>query len=132
MDIALCEIDLETKKLSFSGAFRPLVLIRDGKLTEFKGSKFPIGLYAHTKKHFELNEYNLQEGDVLYLFSDGYSDQFGGEKNKKFQRKNFYELLLSIQDMDMTEQHSFLEYAHNNWKQDLSQTDDILVIGIKV
>ena len=59
------------------------------------------------------------------------TDQFGGEKNKKFQRKHLYGLLLSIQDMDMVEQHSFLEYAHSNWKQDLPQTDDILVIGMK-
>ncbi len=132
MDIALCEIDLTTKKLSFSGAFRPLVLIRDNKLYEFKASKYPIGLYVDVKKQFDLHEYDLQTGDALYLFSDGYSDQFGGEKNKKFQRKNFYELLLSIQDMDMIEQSSFLEYAHNNWKQDLPQTDDVLVIGLKI
>jgi PAS domain S-box-containing protein len=132
MDLALCEIDSVRKKLSFSGAFRPLVLIRDNALVEFKGSKYPIGLYAEVEKTFDLHEYDLQTGDSLYLFSDGYSDQFGGEKNKKFQRKNFYDLLLSIQDMDMTEQHSFLEYAHNNWKQDLPQTDDILVIGLKI
>jgi len=132
MDIALCEIDLVSGKLCFSGAFRPLVLIRDNALVEFKASKFPIGLYAAAQKHFELHEYDLRGGDTLYLFSDGYSDQFGGEKNKKFQRRNFYELLLSIQDMDMEEQGAFLEYAHTNWRQDLPQTDDILVIGLKI
>jgi PAS domain S-box-containing protein len=132
MDVALCEIDLATRKLSFAGAFRPLVLIREGKLVEFKASKFPIGQYTDSAKRFELQEYFLQEGDVLYLFSDGYSDQFGGERNKKFQRKNFYEMLLSIQDMEMIEQRSFLEYAHNNWRQELPQTDDILVIGLKI
>lgn len=132
MDIALCEIDLVTRKLSFAGAFRPLVLVREGKLTEFKASKFPIGQYMDTVKTFELQEYLLQDGDTLYLFSDGYSDQFGGERNKKFQRKNFYELLLSIQDMEMNEQQSFLEYAHINWRQELPQTDDILVIGLKI
>jgi PAS domain S-box-containing protein len=132
MDIALCEIDLVSKKISFAGAFRPLALIRENKLVEFKGSKYPIGLYAEVEKQFDLHEYDLQSGDTLYLFSDGYGDQFGGEKNKKFQRKNFYDLLLSIQDMNLTEQHSFLEYAHNNWKQDLPQTDDILVIGLKI
>ncbi len=132
MDIALCEIDLTEKKLSFSGAFRPLVLIRNGKLCEFKASKFPIGSYAGVAKQFDLHEQDLETNDVLYLFSDGYSDQFGGEKNKKFQRKNFYDLLLSIQDMDMNEQRSFLEYAHNNWRQHLPQTDDILVIGLKL
>src|ERR1700739_2336621 len=75
MDIALCEIDLISKKLSFAGAFRPLVLIRENKLIEFKASKFPIGFYVDTKKQFDLHEYNLQTGDALYLFSDGYSDQ---------------------------------------------------------
>ena len=132
MDIALAEIDLDTKKLKFSGAFRPLVLIRDGKLIEHKASKYPIGLYAGIEKKFDLHEVDLQPGDALYLFSDGYSDQFGGENNKKFNRKHFYELLLSIQDMNLTEQASFLEYAHNNWKQDEPQTDDVLVIGLKI
>ncbi|MBC7864710.1 MAG: SpoIIE family protein phosphatase [Bacteroidia bacterium] len=132
MDVALCEIDLLTKKLSFAGAFRPLVLIRNNELIEFKASKYPIGFYSDAKKQFDLHEYDLQKGDSLYLFSDGYSDQFGGEKNKKFQRKNFYSLLLSIQDMEMNEQCSFLEYAHNNWKQDWPQTDDILVMGLKI
>jgi CRISPR/Cas system CSM-associated protein Csm4 (group 5 of RAMP superfamily) len=72
------------------------------------------------------------KNNALYLFSDGYSDQFSGQRNKKFQRKNFYELLLSIQDMNMTEQHSFLEYAHNNRRQDEPQTDDILVLELKI
>ena len=132
MDIALAEIDLDTKKLKFSGAFRPLALIRDGKLIEYKASKYPIGLYAGIEKKFDLHEFDLQTGDALYLFSDGYSDQFGGENSKKFNRKHFYELLLSIQDMNLTEQASFLEYAHNNWKQDEPQTDDVLVIGLKM
>jgi serine phosphatase RsbU (regulator of sigma subunit) len=132
MDIALAEIDLDTKKIKFSGAFRPLVLIRDGKLIEHKASKYPIGLYAGIEKKFDLHEFDLQTGDALYLFSDGYSDQFGGENDKKFNRKHFYELLLSIQDMNLTEQASFLEYAHNNWKQDEPQTDDVLVIGLKI
>lgn len=132
MDIALCEIDLQNKKMLFSGAFRPLVLIRNGQLHEFKGSKFPIGQYSGISKCFDLHSYELQAGDTLYLFSDGYCDQFGGERNKKFQRRNFYELLLSIQDMELDEQCSFLEYAHNNWRQDLPQTDDILVMGVRI
>jgi PAS domain S-box-containing protein len=132
MDIALAEIDLENKKIKFSGAFRPLILVRDGKIIEYKASKYPIGLYGGVQKKFDLHQFDLQTDDALYLFSDGYVDQFGGERNKKFNRKNFYEMLLSIQDMDMDEQGSFLEYAHNNWKQDEPQTDDVLVIGLKV
>ncbi|MEO8762547.1 MAG: SpoIIE family protein phosphatase [Bacteroidia bacterium] len=132
MDIALAEIDLENKKIKFSGAFRPLVLIRAGEIIEYKASKYPIGLYGGIEKKFDLHEFDLQTDDALYLFSDGYVDQFGGEKNKKFNRKNFYEMLLSVQDMNMDEQGSFLEYAHNNWKQNEPQTDDILVIGLKI
>ena len=132
MDIALVEIDLDTKKIKFSGAFRPLVLIRDGKIIEYKASKYPIGLYGGVEKKFDLHEFDLQTNDALYMFSDGYADQFGGERSKKFNRRNFYEMLLSIQDMNMSEQGSFLEYAHNNWKQDEPQTDDLLVIGLKI
>jgi|ERR1700757_4845678 len=132
MDIALVEIDLDTKKIKFSGAFRPLVLIRDGKIIEYKASKYPIGLYGDVEKKFDLHEFDLQANDALYMFSDGYADQFGGERSKKFNRRNFYEMLLSIQDMNMSEQGSFLEYAHNNWKQDEPQTDDLLVIGLKI
>ncbi|HWY37290.1 MAG TPA: SpoIIE family protein phosphatase [Bacteroidia bacterium] len=132
MDIALCEINLLNKTCKFAGAFRPLLLVRDNQVKEYKGSKFPIGQYADFEKTFELHELHLQEGDALYLFSDGYTDQFGGERNRKLNRKNFYELLLSIQDMNMEEQCSFLEYAHNNWKQNEPQTDDVLVIGLKI
>ncbi|MBS1647970.1 MAG: SpoIIE family protein phosphatase [Bacteroidetes bacterium] len=132
MDIALIEIDFETQKVQYAGAFRPLILIRNGQLIEFKASKFPIGLYGGVEKQFDLHEFNWLPGDALYLFSDGYADQFGGERNKKFNRKNFYETLLSIQDMTMEEQASFLEYTHNNWKQNETQTDDILVMGIKL
>ncbi len=132
MDIALIEMDLDTKKIKFSGAFRPLVVIRDGKIIEYKASKYPIGLYGGVEKKFDLHEFDLQTNDTLYMFSDGYADQFGGERGKKFNRKNFYEMLISIQDMSMDEQGSFLEYAHNNWKQDEHQTDDLLVIGLKI
>jgi PAS domain S-box-containing protein len=132
MDVALCEIDLEQKVVSFSGAMRPLVLVRDGKPAEIKGSKFPIGAFTGVRKQFALHRLQASAGDSLYLFSDGYADQFGGERSKKFQKKNFYELLASMQHMDMTEQSSFLEYAHNNWRQHEEQTDDILVIGLKI
>ena len=131
MDIALCAIDKVTNVLEFAGAMRPAFIIQKGILSEIKGSKFPLGFH-HFKKDFELNTIQLETGDMIYLSSDGYGDQFGGDRNKKMNRKAFKELLLSIADMTGEEQEAFLEYAHKNWKQDEEQTDDILVIGVRV
>ena len=117
--------------MSFAGAFRPLVLVRLGEVIEYRGSRNPIGLYGDTKKVFEQLEIELQKGDSVYLFSDGYVDQFGGEQLKKLNKSRFRELLLTMETMDIKEQEAFLEYALNNWKQQEEQTDDILVIGLK-
>lgn len=132
MDIALCVFDKEKNILSFSGAFRPLLRVRNDEVTEFRGSRYPIGFYPGIDKVFEKNEIALESGDSFYMFSDGYIDQFGGEKGKKLNRKRFIELLLQVQSMNLEEQESFLDYALNNWKQEEEQTDDVLVIGIKV
>jgi serine phosphatase RsbU (regulator of sigma subunit) len=86
-------------------------------------------------KSFKTYTFDLQENDSIYLYSDGFADQFGGPKHlqggKKFTKKKLRELLLSIQDMPMEEQLGFLEYVHNNWKQEMPQTDDVVVIGLK-
>jgi serine phosphatase RsbU (regulator of sigma subunit) len=74
----------------------------------------------------------LQKNDSIYLFTDGFIDQFGGEKNKKLNKTNFKDLLSTINEMNMDEQEAFLEYSFNNWKQNLDQTDDVLVVGIRV
>jgi PAS domain S-box-containing protein len=132
MDLALCSFDKTTRLLNYSGAMRPLWMIRNGELIELKAARYPIGFYHGVEKTFECEEIQLYEGDVIYLFSDGYIDQFGGEKNKKFQKKRFKELLLSIQDLELDEQTGFLEYAINNWRQQNEQTDDIVVIGLRV
>ncbi len=132
MDISLAVVDTGTQTVSFAGAFRPLLLLRNSEITEYKGSRYPIGQYENVVKQFDTTEIPIQSGDRIYLFSDGYVDQFGGEKEKKLNRRGFYELLLSAQSMDMEEQKSFLDYALNNWKQDIEQTDDILVMGIEI
>jgi serine phosphatase RsbU (regulator of sigma subunit) len=131
MDIALCSVDKQTNVLEFSGAMRPAFIIQNGALTEIRGSKFPLGFH-HCEKSFERVSMQLRPGDMIYLSSDGYGDQFGGDRNKKMNRKAFKELLLSVADMSGEEQEAFLEYAHKNWKQGEGQTDDILVIGIRV
>jgi len=131
MDISLCAINKTTNVLEFAGAMRPLFIVNGNELTEIKGSKFPLGYYFD-KKNFELNTVQLKSGDRLYLTTDGYADQFGGNKNKKLNRKAFKELLLSLDGMDAEEQCSFLDYSLKNWKQDEEQTDDILIIGVFV
>ena len=132
MDIAFVKYDKTKGTVSFAGAFRPLIMVRDSELIEYKGSRYPIGFYHDVVKHFEQEEIKVKEGDMLYLFSDGYADQFGGEEGKKFNKKNFKELLLSINDMAIEEQKAFLEYSILNWRQKQLQTDDILVFGLKI
>ncbi|HIE16034.1 MAG TPA: serine/threonine protein kinase, partial [Bacteroidales bacterium] len=132
MDIALCSI--EGNKLEYAGAFRPLILIqKDGTLNEIRGNRFSIGSgnRSFINKKFQNHELYLKPYDKIYLFSDGYADQFGGAKNKKFMVSNFKKLLLSIAELPPEAQKIQLEITLNEWKKDLEQIDDILVMGIK-
>jgi serine phosphatase RsbU (regulator of sigma subunit) len=131
MDVALLKYNKEKQLLTYAGAFRPLLMVRNNQVEEFSGSRFPIGFYGDVVKKFEQHKIELKEGDSVYLFSDGYVDQFGGEDGKKLNRKRFKELLLTISEMEIDDQEAFLEYAFNNWKQQEEQTDDIVVIGLK-
>lgn len=132
MDVSLVRIDKTTKELTFAGAFRSLLISRGTTITELKGNRYPIGFYSGMKKNFENITYQLTDDDNVYLFTDGFVDQFGGEKNKKLNKSNFKDLIKTISDMPLEEQEAFLEYSFNNWKQDQEQTDDVLVIGIRV
>jgi PAS domain S-box-containing protein len=132
MDISLGVFDLRKNILSYSGAFRPLLLLRNNEFIEFEGNRFPIGSYGGIEKEFKTQDIELEENDLLYFFTDGYCDQFGGEQKKKFNRKRFKELLLSARDMEMEEQESFLQYALLNWRQEEEQIDDILIMGIRI
>ena len=134
MDIAFCVIDKETRILEFSGAVNPIYLIRDNKITEIRGSRFSVGLddnYEDDAQTFENKQIILQEDDMIYLFSDGYADQFGGEDGKKFKYRRFRHLLLTIYQYTMGEQRRSLEERINQWKGNLEQVDDILVIGFR-
>ncbi len=132
MDVALCRYDVRTRVMHYAGAFRPLFIVRNGNVIEISACRYPIGFYDNADKLFTTQEIQLESGDACYIFSDGYADQFGGEKGKKLNKPRFRELLLTIQEMTMDEQRDFLEYAHNNWKQKESQTDDIAVIGFRI
>jgi serine phosphatase RsbU (regulator of sigma subunit) len=137
MDVALCCLDLNTNQLEFAGAMRPLLIVRNKEIIEIKPSRFPIGFYKDISKQFVTEKIALQPNDAFYIFSDGYIDQFGGDTSvhkdgKKLNKARFKELLLTINEMEIEEQETFLEYALSNWKQQIEQTDDILVIGVKV
>ncbi len=132
MDVSLIRIDKLTNELAFAGAFRSILISRNGEITELKGSRYPIGFYSGVTKEYETQVFQLEKNNGVYLFTDGFIDQFGGEKNKKLNKSNFKELLSTIHEMDMEEQEAFVEYSFNNWKQDNDQTDDVLVIGIRV
>jgi len=132
MDVSLIRIDKQTHELAFAGAFRSILIANKLGISELKGSRYPIGFYSGIEKTFETQLMQLQKNDSIYLFTDGFIDQFGGEKNKKLNKTNFKDLLSTINEMNMDEQEAFLEYSFNNWKQDLDQTDDVLVVGIRV
>jgi PAS domain S-box-containing protein len=131
MDAAIACVNKRTGRLHYAGAMRSGIIIRSGNVIELKANKYPLGFFNDITKIFEEQVVLLQSGDELFLFSDGYADQFGGERNKKFNTRNFKELLRSVSEMPIAEQKGFLDYSLNNWKQGEEQTDDILVVGIK-
>ena len=133
MDLALCALDIEGKKLEYSGAYNPLYIIRNGEILQTKADKFAIGGRAIRKeKKFTNHEIDLLEGDLIYIFSDGYADQFGGEKGKKFMYRQFRELLLSMQEESMEDQRRILDDRIEGWRGTFEQVDDILVIGVRI
>lgn len=129
MDIALCS--LNNYKLEYAGAYNPLWIIRNGELIETKADKQPIGKYDELQA-FTTHTIDLEKGDSIYIFSDGYVDQFGGPKGKKLKAKAFRELLISIQKETMAIQHQLIDEAYENWRGDEEQIDDVVVIGVRV
>lgn len=147
MDLSFCCIDLESNMLQFSGANNPLYVLRTVSndshnlpismtengynLLEIKADKMAIGGAENSKK-YQTHQVQLQQGDVIYLFSDGYADQFGGPKGKKFMYRRFKELILAIQEHPMSKQKEIFDTTMLNWKGDLDQIDDICVLGVKI
>ncbi|PLX02973.1 MAG: hypothetical protein C0594_11310, partial [Marinilabiliales bacterium] len=131
MDIAMIAYNEKTGEVQFSGAHNPLYHVRAGELNVIKGDKMPIGIYDKMDK-FTTNELKVEKGDQLYMFSDGYADQFGGPKGKKFKYGAFKRLIKEISDKDMEEQNKLLGRKLDDWQGDYEQIDDILVMGIKV
>lgn len=131
MDISLCSIDYDQMKLNFAGANNPLWLVRNKELIELKGDKQPVGNYHHASP-FKGHELMIEPGDLIYLFSDGYADQFGGEKGKKFKSKNLKKLLLDIHNLDFIDQKKRLNKELIQWQGEIEQLDDVCVMGIRV
>jgi len=157
MDISLCGFDPKTLKLYFAGAKNPVYIVRKGEvselgfeyeegaknplkdenesiyLNEIKGDTHPIGAYVGDElKPFKTVEFQLRKGDMIYVFSDGYADQFGGENGKKYKYKTFKKLLLSVSQLPASEQKAKLIAEYDNWKGDYEQIDDLLVMGMRV
>ena len=137
MDMALCIIDWGNARIEYAGANIPLILFRSTlnlqhELIEVSPDRMPIGIYASVPRPFTRQTIPIMPGDSIYMFSDGYCDQFGGPNLKKFKKKNLIKLLSEIHTLDMTEQKKRLKKNLDDWMGDLPQVDDILMLGIKI
>lgn len=133
MDMSICSFDFKGMKLYYAGANNPCWIIRRGQLIELRGDKQPISAYNDPdKRPFTNRELSLEPGDLVYLFTDGYADQFGGPKGKKFKYRQLKELLLENAGLPLPAQKEMLFKTFRRWKGDLEQVDDVLVIGIRV
>ncbi len=132
MDAVLCVFDFKHQWLRFACANNPLWIIRKEELIEFKPDKMPVGAHYGELKPFALNTIGLRKGDIVYTFTDGYADQFGGPKGKKFKYKQLNEILLNLKDQPISEQKQILESTFTKWRGGLEQVDDVLIIGIRL
>ena len=130
MDAALIAWD-KNNSLQIAAGYNPVFIIRKDDIQEIEPDRQPVGFLTGKQKDFTHHEVKLEKGDSVYLFSDGYIDQFGGPRGKKFMMRNFKKLLLSIQDKAMNEQKTILENTINEWRGDDEQIDDILVMGVQ-
>jgi serine phosphatase RsbU (regulator of sigma subunit) len=133
MDLALCSLNRKTMTLECAGAYNPVWLLRGDDIIEIKGNKFPIGSFMDDAvQNFDNNMVSLKKGDQIYIFTDGYSDQFGGPKGKKFKEKNLKSLLLAVKNLSMDQQKEHLNEKIEEWRGDLEQIDDILIMGVRI
>lgn len=132
MDINLCLFDFAKNTVEYAGANNSLVIVRDKNLIVTKADKFPVGLHFGEKKSFTNHVVSLRKGDMVYSYTDGFSDQNGGPKGKKYKIKALYDLFVTISEMDVAGQKQKIELAYSEWKSDLEQVDDVCVIGIKI
>ena len=132
MDMALCKYNPKNKTVEYSGANNPLIHISGEIINKIKGDSQPIGIYSGKLKSFKKNKVKVKEGDMLYLFSDGFHDQFGGEKGKKYMSGKFYKFLLSISKENTEKQSKLIENEFERWRGAFEQIDDVCVMGVRV
>ena len=130
LDIALCALNTDTNVMQYAGAYNPLIIIRDSEMVEYKATRAPVGDYPKLRK-FENNEIKVQKDDLIYLFSDGYIDQLGGERMRRFSKKRMKELLMQIHKYPMDKQKEIMEEILAKWQNGTEQVDDIVFMGIK-
>ena len=132
MDAICCSYDFNNMQVQFATANNPVIVVRKNEIIEYKADKFPVGMHQGELKPFTLQTIDLQKGDCVYTFTDGFSDQFGGDKGKRLMSKKFKEILVAIADKPMELQKDELENHFENWRGTIEQVDDVLVIGVRV
>lgn len=133
MDLGLCTLNTKTKLLQYAGAYNPLYVVSDGELTEIKADKLPIGVNVDGVADVYTNHtLQLKKGDCVYLFSDGYADQFGGPNGKKFMYKQLRQTLADLHEKTIAEQKQMLLSVFEDWKGKEDQVDDVLLMGVRV
>jgi serine phosphatase RsbU (regulator of sigma subunit) len=132
MDVAFCTLYKNKKILEYSGAYNPLFIFQGGELKEYKADRMPIGIYYGEKESFTNYEINIQKGDIIYIFSDGFIDQFGGPKGSKYMKHNLKKLLADIYHKPMAEQRRILEREFIEWRGTGHQVDDVTILGVKI
>lgn len=132
MDMALCSVNTNTNIMQYAGAFNPLIIVRDSEIIEYKGDRMPVGIHIKEKPTFTNHEIQLEPGDTMYVFSDGFADQLGGKECKKFMMKNLKNLFVEIHENALFEQKEKLESKLTDWMGEETQLDDILIVGFRI
>jgi len=132
MDVAFCILHKNRRTLEYSGAYNSLFLCQNGGSTEYRADRMPIGIYYGEKESFTNYEISVQKGDTIYIFSDGFADQFGGPKKSKYMKYNLKKLLSEIYDKPMDVQRRILENEFENWKGSANQIDDVTILGVRI
>jgi serine phosphatase RsbU (regulator of sigma subunit) len=132
IDMSICFFDKNLKQVQFAGAFNPVYIVRNNNLVQLEGDKMPIGVSAEFENSFTNKQFELEPNDMVYLFSDGFPDQFGGPDGKKYKYNKFRELLIKCSSMPVSEQKMIIIDEFTEWKGNLPQLDDMTMVGIKI